>query len=105
MEELIFGIISHGGTARGLAYEAFEAALEGDFEQADQLMKEAEEEIGHAHKLQTSTLQREASGEKFDVGVIFVHAQDHLMTAMAEKSLLKQMIEMQKRIAKLEGTL
>lgn len=105
MEELIFGIISHGGTARGLAYEAFEAALEGDFAQAEELMKEAEQEIGEAHKLQTSTLQREASGEKFDIGVIFVHAQDHLMTAMAEKSLLKQMIAMQKRIAKLEGTL
>lgn len=58
MEELIFGIISHGGTARGLAYEAFEAALEGDFDQAEELMKEAEAEIGEAHKLQTSTLQR-----------------------------------------------
>jgi PTS system cellobiose-specific IIA component len=102
MEELIFGIISHGGNARGMAYEAFNAVVEKDYEEADKLIKEAEEEVREAHKLQTSALQREAGGEKIDIGVIFVHAQDHLMTAMAEISLLKNMIAMQKRIHALE---
>ncbi len=105
MEELIFGIISHGGNARGLAYEAFDLVLEKNYAEADQRLEDAELEIREAHKLQTSALQREASGEKLDIGVIFVHAQDHLMTAMAELQLLKNMIRMQKRIFELEEKL
>ncbi len=46
---------------------------------------EAEKELGNAHRIQTDIIQKEAAGEKIDISVLFVHAQDHLMTAMAEK--------------------
>lgn len=51
MEGIIFEIISQGGTAKGLAYEALMAAEKGDFDKAGELMKEADAYLGQAHKI------------------------------------------------------
>ena len=98
MELIIFEIISTGGTAKGLAYEALKAAENGDFEEADRLLKEADECLNQAHKVQTDIIQAEARGEHTKVSVLFVHAQDHLMTAIEARNLIEQMIRMYKFI-------
>lgn len=103
LEETIFSIIVHGGNARAIAYDALKTAQDGDFKEAEKLMIEAEKQIGNAHKIQTNIIQREAQGEKIEITVLFVHAQDHLMTAMAEKGLIENMIELYKRIYRLEN--
>lgn len=97
-ETIIFEIILHAGNARAEAYEALNAAKAGDFEQAAKHLKQAEEEVGAAHKVQTEMIQQEAEGQKVEMSLLFVHAQDHLMTALAEKNLIEQMIDMQKTI-------
>ena len=98
MELIIFEIISTGGTAKGLAYEALKAAENGDFEEAERLLKEADEYLNQAHKVQTDIIQAEARGEHTEVSVLFVHAQDHLMTAIEARNLIEQMIKMYKFI-------
>ncbi len=98
MEMVIFEIINHGGTAKGLAYEALKMAEEGKYEEADKLMKEADQELLQAHHVQTRIIQSEAAGEKMEVSVLFVHAQDHLMTAIEAKSLIECMIRLYKRL-------
>lgn len=98
MDVIIFEIINHGGTAKGLAYEALGAAEKGDFEEADRLLKESDKELLEAHHIQTSIIQAEASGDKTEVSVLFVHAQDHLMTAIEAKSLIECMIRLYKRL-------
>lgn len=98
LEEKIFTIISYAGECRGLAYEALEAAQNGDFEGADAKMKEAESSVFKAHHVQTDLIQKEAAGEGVPISMVFVHAQDHLMTAMSEKELIKKMIKMQETI-------
>lgn len=102
LEEIIFSIIIHGGNARAKAYDALKSAQNGDFKEAEDLMLEAEKEIGSAHRIQTGIIQKEADGEKVDISVLFVHAQDHLMTAIAEKGLIENMIDLYKRIEQLE---
>lgn len=104
-EDIVFEIILHGGNARAHSYEALKLSEQGDFEGADELMRAAEEEIGLAHKIQTEIIQREVQGEKYEVNVLFVHAQDHLMTAVAESTLIENMIKQNKRIAALESML
>jgi PTS system cellobiose-specific IIA component len=104
-EDIIFEIILHGGNARAHSYEALRLSEQGDFEGAEKLMKAAEEEIGQAHKIQADIIQREVQGEKYEINVLFVHAQDHLMTAVAESTLIESMIKQNKRIAELEGKL
>jgi cellobiose PTS system EIIA component len=102
-EEIIFGIICYAGEARGFAFEALDEANDSNFDEADRLMKEADKQFLNAHKMQTDIIQREAGGEKFEVTVLFVHAQDHLMNAMTEKNLIEGMIKLHKKIAQLGG--
>jgi len=103
MEEIVFSIIISAGNARAKAYEALKSGQQGDFDKAEKYLKEAEIEVGNAHKVQTSIIQREANGEKVELSVLFVHAQDHLMTAVAEKGLIENMIHLYKRISELEN--
>lgn len=80
-----FTIISYSGTARALIHEAMDAMRQGDFDLADQKMKEADEQIVQAHQAQTDLLQQFASGVEIEIQIIMVHAQDHLMTTMTLK--------------------
>ena len=103
MEMIIFEIISNGGNAKGLAYEAIASAEEGDFEKAEALLKEADESLVKAHQIQTDLIQSEAAGQHHDVTVLFVHAQDHLMTAMEVRTLAENFIKINKRLYALEN--
>lgn len=98
MEIIIFEIITAGGTAKGLAYEALDAAEKGNYEEADRLLKESDEALHQAHTVHTDIIQAEARGEHTEVSLLFVHAQDHLMTAIEAASLIKKMIKMYKII-------
>lgn len=102
LELSIFNIISNGGNAKGLVYEAMEAAEKGDFEQADSLMNEADEFLKVAHQTQTELLQGEANGDKHDISLLMVHAQDHLMTSIEVRNLADVVIRMNKRLHDLE---
>ncbi len=98
MEMIIFEIINYGGTAKGLAYEALEAVENKNYELADQLLKESDENLVRAHKIQTKMIQEEAAGMRHEVSVLFVHAQDHLMTAMEARTLIDYLIKLNKKI-------
>lgn len=102
MELVIFEIIANGGNAKALVFDAVKAAEEGKFEEADALMKEADEFLTLAHNTQTKILQEEASGQKTEVSVLFVHAQDHLMTAIESRSWAERYILLNKRLWNLE---
>lgn len=98
MEMIIFNIINFAGTAKGLAYEALGEAENGNYDKIGALMKEADQNLLEAHKVQTAIIQAEARGEKPEVSVLFVHAQDQLMTAMESKTLIESLIKMHKKI-------
>lgn len=98
MEQEIFEIISHGGDARGFAYDALKAAREKEIEKAVELLKRAQDELDLAHNTQTKLIQAELNGEDLKMSLLMVHAQDQLMTAIAEKNLIEQMVEMLKMI-------
>ncbi|MBS4536720.1 PTS lactose/cellobiose transporter subunit IIA [Clostridium sp. D2Q-14] len=97
-EERIFGIISYAGDAKGTAYEALNSAENFEFEKAEELMKQAQETMREAHKLQTKMIHEEAAGNTVEVNIILIHAQDHLMTAMSEINLIERFIKMYKKI-------
>ncbi len=104
-ENIIFEIILHAGNARAEAYDGLKAAGDGNYEKAALHLAQAEQEIGIAHKVQTDIIQQEAQGQKAAISLLAVHAQDHLMTAVAEKTLIENMIAMYKRIHELEEKL
>ncbi|MFT8352562.1 PTS lactose/cellobiose transporter subunit IIA [Clostridium saccharoperbutylacetonicum] len=97
MEELemaIMNIIINAGDCKNHAYMALNYVNEGTYE-------EAEKEMQLANDGQTMFLHKEANGEIINISVLFVHAQDHFMTAIIEKNLIEQIIELRKVINKL----
>ncbi|TCP28854.1 PTS system cellobiose-specific IIA component [Scopulibacillus darangshiensis] len=97
-EEDIFALISHGGNARAIAYDALKAAEDFNFEKADELIKESESELNKAHETQTKLITAELNGEKVEKTLLMIHAQDHLMTAMSEQKLIERMISIVKKL-------
>ncbi|MBB6282287.1 MULTISPECIES: PTS lactose/cellobiose transporter subunit IIA [Geobacillus] len=97
-EQTIFQLILHGGNGRSYAMEAIAAAKQGEFAEARRMLERAGAELQAAHELQTSLLQQEAGGQSTVVTLLMVHAQDHLMTAMAVKELAFEFIELYERI-------
>lgn len=105
LEMIIFSIVGNAGEAKSLAHEALAASFDGNFEKSDKLMKDAEAAILRAHNVQTDLIQKEADGQHVEVTMLFVHAQDHIMTAISEKELIKKMIQQNRRIKDLEEKL
>ena len=91
--EIIMGLIANGGNARSLAMKAMYAAKAGNFEEAQELLKASNESILKAHNMQTQLLTNEAGGQKSEVSLLMVHAQDHLMNAMTVKDLATEIVD------------
>lgn len=101
MTEVVFGIICSAGEGRSLAMEAMNLAREeNDFTGAKETLARAKETLNGAHHYQTDLIQREAGGEKFDVNVLLIHSQDHLMNAMTVIQLAEEIIALHEKLNK-----
>lgn len=92
-----FEIVAYAGDARSKFLEALDAAQRGEFEQAEKLIEAGSKCLVDAHNAQTSLLQKEASGEDTAYSVTLMHGQDHLMTTVLLRDLLKHLLELYKR--------
>ncbi len=98
METVIFSLISHSGDAKSNCMEALALAREGKYVEAENKLKEAETSLSLAHKSQTELIQKEAGGEKIEVSLLLIHAQDHLMNSITVKDLAYEIIALNKKI-------
>ena len=98
LEKLAFELISNSGSARSYSFEALSLVKEGKTDEANEKMEIAREEILKAHKIQTQLIQKEANGDKIEINILLVHAQDHLMSSILPNDLIKEMIKMQEQI-------
>jgi len=101
-EQTLFQLILHAGSARSFAKEAAGFADEGQWEEAEKAMQQANEEQTQAHKVNTSIITKAARGEQIEFSVLLMHALDLLMLAWAEIDYTESLIRMSKRISKLE---
>jgi len=99
LEQIVYNLVLHGGNARAEAYEALDAAENGDFEAAQMHLDKADDEFYAGHEYQNMLTQGEQSEAP---NFLIIHAQDQLMTALAEKNLIKRMIDLYKRVNQLE---
>ena len=105
IELICFQIISTVGNARSLYIEAIQAAKAGDFEKAEELIKEGEASFTEGHAAHGKLIQQEASGNPVQPNLLLIHAEDQLMSAEAFKIIAQEMIDNYKRIAELEAKL
>ncbi len=103
-EEATFELISYSGDARSYIYEAYNLVRDGNYEEADKALEKADESLIKAHNMQTSLIHSEAQGKRIELNLLLVHAQDHLMSTILSKELMRNMIAMQKEINILKGS-
>lgn len=101
-EENIMNIIVNGGDARSSSLKAIKLARAGNLIDSEKLMRRANESITKAHKTQTQLIQDEIRGEKSEITLLLIHAQDHLMNAITVKEIAIEMIEESKKRIMLE---
>lgn len=98
MEEIIMNLIIFSGDARSYSMEAIQLAKEGKIQEAKELLGKAGEQLGEAHHSQTTLIQNEAAGNKAEVSLLLVHAQDHLMTTITLKDMATEFVELYSRL-------
>ncbi|MDM5249448.1 MULTISPECIES: PTS lactose/cellobiose transporter subunit IIA [unclassified Lysinibacillus] len=96
--ESIMGLIVHSGNTKSECMEAIQLAKKGQIQQAKEKIQLANDALIEAHHSQTALLSQEARGEKVEVSMLLIHAQDHLMNAITFRDLATEMIELYERI-------
>lgn len=94
MDQISFQLILHAGNSRSSSMEALECAREGKFEEALIKLDDAENELNQAHHVQTKMLVDEAQGNKSEIGVLLIHAQDHFTAALVNLDLSRELVHM-----------
>lgn len=99
-------IILHAGDARNKANEAIDVLLnEEDIGKANKLLVEAKEDIKKAHSAQTKVMQ-ELANDEFEgndnqtiLPMLFIHAQDTIMTIMSEVNMVEKLMLVYKKLS------
>jgi len=99
MEMAAMQIVGSAGESKSLCFEALGAAKIGNFERAKSKIEEAKKVFLQAHSVQTELICREADGEDVKMGVLMVHAQDHLMTSLLARDLIEEIITLYSKIS------
>lgn len=106
--EKIFEMISAAGVARSKYIEAVSAAKTAEFERAAELIKEGGECFVQAHHVHADLLAAdsaalEENGEKSNVSLILVHAEDQMMAAEMFRLIAEEFIDVYKQLNDLKS--
>jgi PTS system cellobiose-specific IIA component len=96
-EQINFMLILHSGNARSKIIQSLREYREGNVEEADNLLVQAEEDLRVSHEIHFKMIQQEASGEKVEFALLLMHAEDHLMSTITMKELVKELLEIFKQ--------
>ena len=96
LQMLGFEIVAYSGDARSVLLNLLKEVRSGQFDNVDEALQEADRNLALAHKAQTALLVQEAAGEDLQLGFIFVHGQDHLMTTLLLRDLITDFVELYK---------
>ncbi len=96
--EIAFSLILSAGNSKSNSMLAIKAAREFRFEEAEELLGKAQNDLTEAHQIQTNMIQDEARGEMHAINLIMVHAQDHLSMALMTLENGKEMMYLYKMI-------
>ncbi len=98
IETIAMELVGNAGESRSLAFEALAQAKKGNFEKAKELLEQSKQTSLKAHHVQTELICQEADGNKVEIGLLMVHAQDHLMTSILARELITEMISLYEKL-------
>jgi PTS system cellobiose-specific IIA component len=100
LELVSFQIIAAAGSARSSYVEALQAAKNGNFEEAEALIKQGDTDFVEAHHVHAELIQKFAGGEDPGANILLIHAEDQVMSAEVLKLMALEFIELYKKLAK-----
>ncbi|NTW91621.1 MAG: PTS lactose/cellobiose transporter subunit IIA [Erysipelotrichaceae bacterium] len=100
LELVSFQIIAAAGSARSSYVEALQAAKQGNFEEAEALIKQGDTDFVEAHHVHAELIQKFAGGEDPGANILLIHAEDQVMSAEVLKLMALEFIDLYKRLAK-----
>lgn len=92
-EQINFQLILHSGNARSKVIQSLREYREGNVEESEALITEAEQDLAVAHDIHFKLVQKEAKGEKVEFSMLFMHSEDHLMSTITMKELVKELLD------------
>lgn len=98
LELISFQIIAAAGTARSSYIEALQAAKEGRYDEASEIIKQGDEAFVEAHHIHAELIQKFAAGEDPGANILLIHAEDQVMSAEVFKLLAEELIEVYKKL-------
>ena len=96
-------VIMNAGDGRDEIDEALAAMAEGQLDKAEALLNEAEALIVKAHNAQSEVIQSQVSGENLEYSLLFVHAQDTVMTITTELRMTQKLLPIVKMLLEKKG--
>ncbi|EAR57542.1 PTS system, cellobiose-specific IIA component [Photobacterium sp. SKA34] len=98
-EEFVMSLIVQAGQTRSMLMTAIREAKNGNFDEADSLVKNASLSLKEAHQIQTKLIEYDEGEGKLPVHIVMVHAQDHLMNAVLMMDLATEIIDLRKTVS------
>ncbi len=100
LAEFSFKIITFAGEAKSEAMLGIYAAKANKFDEAEQHIHNAETSLIEAEKQHMELIQAEAQGEKIEIPLLFMHAEDQMLTTQTLILVAKEFIDLYKTVKK-----
>ncbi|GAB7389663.1 PTS lactose/cellobiose transporter subunit IIA [Lactococcus garvieae] len=104
LELIAFNIISTIGTAKSKVMESMIESRKGNFEKAAELIAEANEFIVQGEQEHFKVITQEAKKEKVELTLLFIHAEDQLMSTVTLRDIAYESIENYRMLYDLKKT-
>lgn len=101
--ETAMGLIAGAGDSKSYSMEAISKAKEGNITQARELLEKAKEAMVETHDIQMALIRDEMKGEKSEITLLMIHAQDHLTSAMLMRDMASEFIDIYEKLNIKEG--
>lgn len=93
INEVAMTVILNAGNGRAKIDEALECIASKQYEKAKALLEDAEKDVVKAHIAQTQMIQNQVSGNQVEYSLLFIHAQDTIMTINTELRLTTKFLK------------
>ena len=93
-EQISFQLILHSGNARSKIIQSLRLYRGGKKDEAEEMLTLAEEDLSIAHDIHFQMIQKEAGGNDTTFSLLLMHSEDHLMSTITMKELVKELLEL-----------
>lgn len=98
LELISFNIISAVGTAKSMVMESMEKSRAGKFDESLDLIKQANEFLVTGEKEHFKVITQQAKDKNVEIDILFMHAEDQLMSTVTLRDMANELLEMNKMI-------